>query len=141
MSNIDRTCQIGGRFIKLISTVLVVSLFIGFLPWRELRADANTHGEYNAYPFEITYDQNSTWGNSTQGQFEVTNVSDYDITSWSLEIDFFEDVTINNIWNVSGSVYDGDVVVTSNSTIEPGQTFTFGLVVDGERISVRYWCK
>jgi len=120
------------RFIKLISTVLVVSLFVGFLPWRELRADANTHGEYNAYPFEITYDQNSTWGNSTQGQFEVTNVSDYDITSWSLEIDFFEDVTINSIWNASGSVSDGDVVVTSNSTIEPGQTFTFGLIADGE---------
>lgn len=120
------------RFIKLVSSILVISLFVGFLPLRELRADANTHGEYDAYPFEITYEQNSTWGNSTQGQFEVTNVSDYDVTSWSLEIDYFEDVTISNIWNVSGSVTDGDVIVTSNSTIEAGQTFTFGIVVDGE---------
>ena len=45
------------RFIKLVSSILVISLFIGFLPWRELRADANTHGEYDAYPFEITYEQ------------------------------------------------------------------------------------
>lgn len=120
------------RLIKTISVTLIASLFTGMLPWRELRADANTHVEYEAYPFSITYEQNSAWGNSTQSQFEVTNISDYDVTSWSLEIDFFEDVTINNIWNVSGSVSDGDVVVTSDSTIEPGQTFTFGLVVDGE---------
>lgn len=120
------------RFVKFISTVLVISIFIGFLPWRELRADANTHGEYNAYPFTITYDQASTWGNSTQGQFEITNVSDYDVTSWTLEIDYFEDVELTNVWNVSGSVSDGDVIVTSNVTIEAGSSYSFGLIAEGE---------
>ena len=119
------------RRIKLISSTLITALLIGFLPWREIRADANTHGEYSAYPLEITYDQNSAWGYSTQGQFEVTNTSEYDVTSWSLEIDYYEDVTLSNIWNVSGSVSDGNVIVTSDITIEAGQTFTFGLIADG----------
>lgn len=88
------------RFIKLISTILVVSLFVGFLPWRELLADANTHGDYESYPFDITYEQNSTWNNSTQGQFEVTNISDYDVSSWSLEIDYLNDISINSIYKV-----------------------------------------
>ena len=124
--------HINNRFIKLLSGVLVASIFVGMLPWRELRADANTHGEYNAYPFEITYEQNSTWNNSTQGTIELTNTSEYSVTSWPIEIDYFEDVTLSNIWNVTGSVSDGNVIVDGSSEIEPGQTFTFGLVVDGE---------
>ena len=120
------------RRTKVISGILISTLIIGFLPWREIRADANTHGEYSAYPLEITYDQNSAWGYSTQGQFEVTNTSEYDVTSWSLEIDYYDDVTLSNVWNVSGDVFDGNVIVTSDITIESGQTFTFGLIADGE---------
>ena len=75
------------RRLKVISCVLITALFVGMLPWRELSADALTHGEYDAYPFEITYDQNSTWGYSTQGQYTVTNVSEYEVSSWTLEID------------------------------------------------------
>ena len=120
------------RYIKTISVALIASLFAGMLPWRELRADANTHGEYASYPFSITYEQNSTWNNSTQGTIELTNTSEYSVTSWSLEIDYFEDVTLSNIWNVTGSISDGNVIVDGSSEIEPGQTFTFGIVVDGE---------
>ncbi len=120
------------RYIKLISTVLIVSMITGIIPWRELHADANTHGEYNAYPFDITYEQNSTWNNSTQGTIELTNTSGYSVTSWSLEIDYLEDVALSNIWNVTGSTSNGNVIVEGSSEIEPGQTFTFGLVVDGE---------
>ena len=56
------------RTVKTVSLVLTLAIFIGFLPWREISADSNTHGTYNSYPFSITYDQNSTWNNSTQGQ-------------------------------------------------------------------------
>lgn len=122
------------RAIKLISTTLISALLIGFLPWREIRADANTHGEYSAYPFEISYDQTSSWGNSTQGQFEVTNVSGYDVTSWTLEIDYYDTVTLSNIWNVSDITdysTDENIVITSDSTIAAGQTYTFGLIADG----------
>lgn len=122
------------RAIKLISTTLITALLIGFLPWREIRADANTHGEYSSYPFEITYDQTSSWGNSTQGQFEVTNVSGYDVTSWTLEIDYYDTVTLSNIWNVSDITdysTDEKIVITSDSTIAAGQTYTFGLIADG----------
>ena len=120
------------RWIRLLSATLATSIFMGFLPWQELQADANTHGEYDAYPFEITYEQNSTWNNSTQGTIELTNTTEYSVTSWSLEIDYFEDVTLSNIWNVTGSISDGNVIVDGSSEIEPGQTFTFGIVVDGE---------
>ena len=126
--------QNNARVIKLISCTLISALLIGFLPWREIRADANTHGEYSAYPFEITYDQTSSWGNSTQGQFEVTNVSGYDVTSWTLEIDYYDTVTLSNIWNVSDITdysTDENIVITSDSTIAAGQTYTFGLIADG----------
>ena len=120
------------RRTKVISGILISTLIIGFLPWREIRADANTHGEYSAYPLEITYDQNSAWGYSTQGQFEVTNTSEYDVTSWSIEIDYYDDVTLSNIWNASGDIVNGNVIVTSDITIEAGKTYTFGLIADGE---------
>ena len=120
------------RRLRLISVALISALLIGFLPWRELSADSATHGEYTSSPFTVTYEQNSTWGNSTQGQFEVTNTSAYDITSWSLEIDYLYDISLTNIWNVSGTVTDGNVIVSSNSTIESGQTYTFGLIVEGQ---------
>ena len=122
------------RKIKVISASLVAALLIGMLPWRELSADALTHGEYNAYPFEITYDQNSTWGYSTQGQFEITNVSDYDVTSWSLEIEYNGDVSLSNIWNatdITDYSTDENITVFSNVTITAGQTYTFGVVADG----------
>ena len=122
------------RSIKLISALLISALFVTMLPWREISADANTHGEYSSYPLEITYEQNSTWNNSTQGQYEVTNVSDYDVTSWTLEINYYGDVTVSNIWNVSDITdYDTDeyIYVTSDTTIPAGETYTFGLIADG----------
>jgi len=120
------------RKLRIVSAILIAALLAGFLPWRELSADSATHGEYTSSPFTVTYEQNSTWGNSTQGQFEVTNTSAYNITSWSLEIDYLYDVSLTNIWNVSGTVADGNVIVSSNSTIESGQTYTFGLIVEGQ---------
>ena len=122
------------RKIKFVSSVLVAALFVTMLPWRELSADALTHGEYNAYPFEITYDQNSTWGYSTQGQFEVTNISEYDVTSWTLEIEYNGDVVLSNIWNaddITDYSTDENIIVSSDVTIAAGHTYTFGLIADG----------
>ena len=48
------------RKLKLVSYAIVLSLMLTAFPWRELAADSNTHGEYDAYPFDITYEQNST---------------------------------------------------------------------------------
>ena len=120
------------RFIKLISSILVISIFTGFLPWRELRADANTHGEYTSSPFSITYEQDSSWDNSTQGQFTVTNTSEYDVTSWSLQIEYAEDVELTNVWNVTGSSSDSYVLISSDHTIEAGYTYSFGVIVEGQ---------
>ena len=122
------------RKVKFISAILVAALLVGVLPWRELSADALTHGEYDAYPFEITYDQNSTWGYSTQGQYTVTNISEYEVSSWTLEIDYPGDVVISNIWNaadITDYSSDGNITVTSNTSILSGESYTFGLIADG----------
>ena len=122
------------RCLQLISSFLVVALFLGMLPWRELRADANTHGDYESYPFTITYEQNSTWNNSTQGQYTLTNISDYEVSSWTLEIDYFEVVTLSNIWNVvdvTDYETDENIKVSGNVSIPAGGTYSFGLIADG----------
>jgi len=77
------------RKLRIVSAILIAALLVGFLPWRELSADSATHGEYTSSPFTVIYEQNSTWGNSTQGQFEVTNTSAYDI--WT-DTSFFDPV-------------------------------------------------
>ena len=123
------------RRIKVISSVLIASLVIGMLPWRELAADVNTHSEYNAYPFDITYEQNSTWNNSTQGQFTIINTSENTVTSWTLEIVYCSNVTITNIWDAADITdYDNDehIIVSGNSRINAGGTYTFGLIAEGE---------
>ena len=122
------------RKLKFLSAALVASFVVGAMPWQELSADERTHGEYDAYPFEITYEQNSTWGYSTQGQYTITNISEYEVTSWSLEIDYYGDVRISNIWNASDITdceADENITVTSNSAIAAGSTYTFGLIADG----------
>jgi hypothetical protein len=121
--------------LKLVSCILVASFIVGFIPWQELSADAKTHGEYKAYPLEITYEQNSSWGYSTQGQYTVKNVSEYTVNSWTIEIKYQGDVRLSNIWNAKDITnYDTDenIIVSSNTKISAGQTYTFGLIADGQ---------
>jgi len=98
---------------KVISSILIAALFIGMLPWRELAADSNTHGEYNCSPLTVVYEQTSTWNNSTQGQFTITNTSSEAVTLWKLEIVYGGDVTITNIWDAADVTdYDNDENIT-----------------------------
>ena len=122
------------RKIKLISGILIATLVFGILPWRELSADSAAHGEYTSHPFTVTYDQNSTWNNSTQGQFVLTNTSDYEVTSWVLGLDYSDNVTVENIWSatdVTDYNTDENIKVSSNTAIPAGGTYTFGLIVHG----------
>ncbi len=125
-------CVLTKRLSSFISVILSLCFILGLFPINELRADANTHGAYSSNPFSITYEQDSSWDNSTQGQFTITNTSEYDVTDWSLEIDYFDDVLLTNIWNVTGYVSNGNIIVSSNHTIEAGFTYSFGLIVEGE---------
>lgn len=84
---------------RLLAICLVSLFFVGALPWRELRADANTHGEYDGYPLSITYDQTASWELNTQGEFVLTNVSESVVENWTLEIVFASDLEITNLWN------------------------------------------
>ncbi len=120
--------------IKTISCVLIAAFVVGAMPWQEISAASTTHGEYKSSPLEITYDQNSTWGYSTQGQYQVKNTSKYAVNSWTLEIDYSGGVTISNIWNakdITDYGSDEKIIVSGDSRIEAGQTYTFGLIADG----------
>ncbi len=122
------------RTIRLLSSILVSSLFFGALPWREIRADMNTHGEYDAYPLSVIYEQVSTGDNSTQGEFTLTNVSEFEITSWTIEVDYFEDVTLSNIWDATDITTEEDenLHIAGNVSIPAGESYTFGLIATAE---------
>ena len=122
------------RRLQLITILLIISSFIGALPWREIRADMNTHGEYDAYPLSITYDQVATWDNSTQGEFTLTNVSEFEITTWTLEVDYFEDVALANIWNATDITTEEDesLHITGSVSIPAGESYSFGLIATAE---------
>ena len=49
------------KLLKSLISVFVALYFVSALPWRELRADANIHGNYNCGRMEVTYDQVSAW--------------------------------------------------------------------------------
>lgn len=122
------------RIVKSVSIFLAATFVIGVIPWREIRADMNTHGEYDAYPFDVVYDQVSTWNNSTQGEFKLTNTSDYTITSWSIEVDYFDETTITNIWNakdITDYSTDENIIIQGNISISSGETYSFGLIAEG----------
>ena len=123
---------------RLLAICLVSLFFVGALPWRELRADANTHGEYDGYPLSITYDQTASWDLNTQGEFVLTNVSESVVENWTLEIVFASDLDITNLWNgqdLSDEVTPANTLVIGNeiynATIAPGESVSFGMEMVG----------
>ena len=124
----------GDRRFKALSLFIAVSLIIGIIPWQTLIADSLTHVEFDCSPLSIVYDQNSTWGNYTQGQYTITNTSAYNVTSWTLEVEFSGEVSVDNIWNII-NVTEGDsstlLTLTSGTTIHSGSTYSFGMILVG----------
>ncbi len=123
---------------RLLAICLVSLFFVGALPWREIRADANTHGEYDGYPLSITYDQTASWDLNTQGEFVLTNVSESVAENWTLEIVFASDLGITNLWNgqdLSDEVTPANTLVIGNeiynATIAPGESVSFGMEMVG----------
>jgi hypothetical protein len=90
--------------LKIISCVLIAAFVVSSMPWQELSADANTHGEYKSSPLEITYDQNSTWGNSTQvfpyAIFASSKSTDFTFNGWKSTI-------VGDIYTGKDFVYQG----------------------------------
>lgn len=123
---------------RLLAICLVSLFFVGALPWRELRADANTHGEYDGFPLSITYDQTASWDLNTQGEFVLTNVSESVVENWTLEIVFASDLDITNLWNgqdLSDDITPANTLVIGNeiynATIAPGESVSFGMEMVG----------
>lgn len=127
--------SIDSRWIRSAVTVFVALFFVSALPWRELRADAITHGEYDCSPLSVTYDQVSTWDTTTQAEFTVTNTSDLAVEGWTFELDFPIEVSVSNIWNAVDLTSEETHLVVGNqeynSTIAPGESITFGIILEG----------
>lgn len=127
---------------RMFAASLVAVFFVGALPWRELKADANTHGEYELSPLSVVYDQTSSWGTTTQGEFVITNSSEETVESWTLEIEYAADLQISNLWNgqdLSNEATPANILVIGNevynASIAPGATVSFGLIVMGTEIT------
>lgn len=127
------------RLISCVSLILTACMLLSFIPIRELRADANTHGEYNVPPFDVMYTQNASWDTTTQGAFTVENVSEEVVSSWSFEIEYLYPVTVSNIYGASLVNYSGVPTNTitvvneaSNGNIAAGSSTSFGLMLVGE---------
>lgn len=88
------------RFFKLVASILSCAIFMGLIPIEILRAEANQHQEYNCSEFNVIYNQDSTWNNSTQGTYTVENVSEETIEGWSFTVTYLNPVTVDTYWNV-----------------------------------------
>ena len=119
------------RTTKLISTLIAGIMVAGVIPVNVLYADET---DYQLYPLSISYEENSSWNNCTQGQFTLTNESGYDITDWTIEIAYSEEITVTDIWNAADITEEPEdtITVSGISTIYAGQSATFGLIVEGE---------
>lgn len=122
------------RLVKTISMMLISIILIELFQYQLISANTDTYSEYQLYPLKIVYEQNSTWGISTQSQYTLINVSETTITDWTIEIDLNDGTTISNIWNandITNYGIDNDPLVNGNVILEPGQSYSFGLIVDG----------
>ena len=124
--------------LKCTITFLIAIFFVGALPWRELRADANIHGDYTCEMLSVTYDQVSSWDLNTQGEFVITNTSEETVEGWTIKFDFASDVTITNLWNgqdLRNETVPANTLIIGNevynSTINPGESINFGLIMAG----------
>ncbi len=126
------------KLLKSLISIFIALYFVSALPWRELRADANIHGNYNCEILEVTYDQVSTWDLNTQGEFVITNTSEEVIDGWSIKFSFDSDLTITNLWNgqdlrdettAANSLIIGNEVY--NAVINPGESVSFGIIMTG----------
>ena len=130
------------KWTKSLVISMVSLLMVGGLPWHELRADANTHGEYECSPLFVTYDQTATWDLNTQGEFTITNTSETVVDSWTLEIVFATDLEIANLWNglaISDEITPANTLVIGNesynATINPGESVSFGMEMVGTELA------
>lgn len=79
-------------------------------------------------PAEVNFSLISDWGSGFQGSISITNNSESNIDSWSLEFDFPNQ--INNIWDAAiKQNQNGSYVISHNAwnrEIAAGETITFG---------------
>ena len=130
--------SIDNRWIRSAVTVFVSLFFVSALPWRELRADAISHSEYDCSPLSVTYDQVSSWDTTTQAEFTITNTSEESVKGWILELTFPMEVSTSNIWNAvdltSENIASDTLIIANqayNSSIDSGETITFGVILEG----------
>ncbi|SFK93284.1 chitin-binding protein [Streptomyces pini] len=73
------------------------------------------------------------WGSGHQGEVTVTNRGDTALSGWTVHFELASGQRVDSLWNASPT-YDGANVYAQSqqdSTLAPGQSATFGYVVNG----------
>ena len=123
--------QRSARKTRFLSTILSATLVAGIIPASAIADET----DYQLYPLSISYEENSCWNNCTQSQFTLTNESGYDITDWTIEITYNEEITVSDIWNAADLTEEepeDTITISGTDIIYAGQSATFGLIVEGE---------
>lgn len=121
-------------YVKYVSVFLVASFLIGLIPLREVKADTSTG---SSSELEVTYQEVSSWGDFTQAQVDVTNISSDTLDGWNVSLEFDEVVSVSSIWNAC--LCESDISTehvlyitneTYNAVLNPNQTVSFGLITE-----------
>ncbi len=82
----------------------------------------------NDLPADVNFSLINDWGSGFQGSISITNTSNSNIDTWSLEFDFPNQIT--NIWDAAiKQNQNGSYVISHNAwnrEIAAGETLTFG---------------
>ena len=123
---------------QVISFMLIASLLFGLIP-EGVYASNNVKSVTNEKTFKskecnITYVEDSTWGNYVNATIRIENQGSQDIEDWKISFDY--DGTIDNIWNADIlSCENGHYIIGAksyNQKIAKGQTISFGMIAYGK---------
>ncbi|MCQ2534900.1 MAG: cellulose binding domain-containing protein [Clostridia bacterium] len=121
-------------FIRLVSIFLAITIVIGIIPIRNVRADSvNRINE----ELSVTYQELSSWGDYTQAQVDIKNVSGSKIDGWQVKLTYEKYVAVSSIWNAvlceSDISSENALYIMNedyNSVIEADQVVSFGLIIE-----------
>ena len=81
-----------------------------------------------------TFTKDSDWGSGYQGKFTITNGSTATVSTWNVQWDLAAGHTMGTYWDALVSTSGQHVTALNrnyNAPLAPGQTATFGFIVNG----------
>lgn len=121
---------------RVVSVLLTMTIIVGIIPVRIVKADTTTG---QSATISVNYQEQSSWGDFTQAQIDVTNTSGKAIDEWIVALTFDSPVLVSSIWNAvlceTDISSENTLYITNesyNGHIEAGNTVSFGLITQSE---------